>query len=560
MDNFCDNKIQFNKLFPLPPFKNNVLENTLNERTLEKQIGKLSAYTALIPLMPYDIDIKYFTADNIHGNFTGSLRASTGNVNVNVNIDATIYTEDKTLYLVYDFIECEVKVTDTLDTRYMVLWYIAIKNNKIDLGYSHNPYYDDVKIQKTLDDFNNELEEWFNEYNNTLNRINIKLENLTSRIVACEQVKGYADMEQYMTDMIQAKSDILKLKKTTSDLQTITPNKKWHNDFSNTIFIGDSFAEGYYYGSAGGGAENNWCVNLAKLMNITNYRRYAKSGLAMTDEQYDNSLYKFIDTTIFPSESTPDEKAPEKVTSIIIMMGENDSVLGTTNLGSNILETLNHLQEIFSNATIYLFYSAARNISEIASYRYYAEGCNSAAVCFIGESAFWNIGAGTDFYVKGGTDTTYHPTKEGSMRIAKQMRNYFSIGDICPRFTHYITAHTENENYKADVTGWISIENNMIIITGNCSINAKAGKKVNDGYIRFRTYTIPEYLNGNQTVITNAYDGAYSRAPAFIEFNTRNGSQEACILVFDRNFDTTSYDTYTFQYTQMYSIDEWVRL
>ena len=547
MDNFCDNKIQFNKLFPLPPFKNNVLENTLNERTIEKQIGKLSAYTALIPLMPYDIDIKYFTADNIHGNFTGSLRASTGNVNVNVNIDANIYTEDKTLYLVYDFIECEVKITDTLDTRYMVLWYIAIKNNKINLGYSHNPYYNDVKIQKTLDDFNNELEKWFEKYNADFNNIKIKIGELTARITECEKVQGYANMEQYITDMEQAQSDILKL-------------KKWRNNFSNTIFIGDSFAEGYYYGSAGGGAENNWCVYLATLMNITNYRRYAKSGLAMSDKQYDNSLYKFIDTTILPSESTPDEKAPEKVTSIIIMMGENDSILRTNNLGTNILDTLNHLQEKFVNATIYLFYSAARNISEIASYRYYAEGCNSAAVCFIGESAFWNIGAGSDYYVKGGTDTTYHPTKKGSMRIAKQMRNYFSIGDICPRFTEYLTAHTENENYKADVTGWISIENNMIIITGNCNIYANEGKQINDGYIIFKTYTIPEYLNGNQTVITNAYDGAYSRAPAFIKFNTRNGNQEACILVFERNFDTTSYNTYTFQYTQMYSIDEWVRL
>lgn len=550
MDNFCDNKIQFNKLFPLPPFKNNVLENTLNERTIEKQIGKLSAYTALIPLMPYDIDIKYFTADNIHGNFTGSLRASTGNVNVNINIDANIYTEDKTLYLVYDFIECEVKITDTLDTRYMVLWYIAIKNNKIDLGYSHNPYYDDVKIQKTLDDFNNELEKWFETYNSDFNAINNKIGELTARITKCEQVQGYADMSEYKTDMEQAQSDI-------SNLQA---NKKWHNDFSNTIFIGDSFAEGYYYGSAGGGAEHNWCVNLAKLMNITNYRRYAKSGLAMTDKQYDNSLYKFIDTTILPSENTPNEKAPLEVTSIIIMMGENDSVLGTTNLGANVLETLNHLQEIFKNATIYLFYSAARNINEIASYRYYAEGCNSAAVCFIGESAFWNIGAGSDYYVKGGTDTTYHPTTKGSEKIAKQMRNYFSIGDICPRFTEYLTAHTENENYKADVTGWISIENNMIILTGNCSISAKEGKQVNDGYIRFKTYTIPEYLNGNQTVLTTAYDGAYSRAPAFIEFNTRSGSQEACILVFDRNFDTTSYNTYTFQYSQIYSIDEWMRL
>lgn len=550
MDNFCDNKIQFNKLFPLPPFKNNVLENTLNERTIEKQIGKLSAYTALIPLMPYDIDIKYFTADNIHGNFTGSLRASTGNINVNVNIDANIYTEDKTLYLVYDFIECEVKITDTLDTRYMVLWYIAIKNNKIDLGYSHNPYYDDVKIQKTLDDFNNELEKWFETYNSDFNDIKIKIGELTARITQCEKVQGYANIEQYMTDMEQAQSDI-------SSLQS---NKKWHNDFSNTIFIGDSFAEGYYYGSAGGGAEHNWCVNLAKLMNITNYRRYAKSGLAMTDKQYDNSLYKFIDTTILPSENTPNEKAPLEVTSIIIMMGENDSVLGTTNLSANVLETLNHLQEIFKNATIYLFYSAARNISEISSYRYYAEGCNSAAVCFIGESAFWNIGAGSDYYVKGGTDATYHPTTKGSEKIAKQMRNYFSIGDICPRFTEYLTAHTENENYKADVTGWISIENNMIILTGNCNIFAKEGKQVNDGYIRFRTYTIPEYLNGNQTVIATAYDGAYSRAPAFIEFNTRNGNQEACILTFDRNFDTTSYNVYTFQYSHIYSIDEWTRL
>lgn len=550
MDNFCDNKIQFNKLFPLPPFKNNVLENTLNERTIEKQIGKLSAYTALIPLMPYDIDIKYFTADNIHGNFTGSLRASTGNINVNVNIDANIYTEDKTLYLVYDFIECEVKITDTLDTRYMVLWYVAIKNNKIDLGYSHNPYYDDVKIQKTLDDFNNELEKWFETYNSDFNDIKIKIGELTARITQCEKVQGYANIEQYMTDMEQAQSDI-------SNLQS---NKKWHNDFSNTIFIGDSFAEGYYYGSAGGGAEHNWCVNLAKLMNITNYRRYAKSGLAMTDKQYDNSLYKFIDTTILPSENTPNEKAPLEVTSIIIMMGENDSVLGTTNLSANVLETLNHLQEIFKNATIYLFYSAARNISEVASYRYYAEGCNSAAVCFIGESAFWNIGAGSDYYVKGGTDTTYHPTTKGSEKIAKQMRNYFSIGDICPRFTKYLTAHAENENYKADVTGWITIENNMIILTGNCNIIAKEGKQVNDGYIIFRTYTIPEYLNGNQTVLATAYDGAYSRAPAFIEFNTRNGNQEACILVFDRNFDPTSHNTYTFQYSHIYSIDEWIRL
>ena len=133
MDNFCDNKIQFNKLFPLPPFKNNVLENTLNERTIEKQIGKLSAYTALIPLMPYDIDIKFETPDNEIGYFTGKVRANIGEINVNITFSIFNYPNVEELYLVYDFVNCEVKITAQWDNRYMLLYtvYVNTKNNVI---------------------------------------------------------------------------------------------------------------------------------------------------------------------------------------------------------------------------------------------------------------------------------------------------------------------------------------------------------------------------------------------------------------------------------------------
>lgn len=506
MDNFCDNKIQFNKLFPLPPFKNNVLENTLNERTIEKQIGKLSAYTALIPLMPYDINIDYFSADNVKGNFTGSLKASTGVIQINVNIDASIFKENTQLYLVYDFIECEVKIIDKLDNRYMVLWYISIANNKIDLGLSHNPYFNDNKIQITINEFRKELDTFFNEYNKAFNELTAKIDKVEKNFKAITDTLEYNDLSIY-ANRLQSVENV-----SSANVEEITniknydkQVKNWHHDFSNTIFIGDSFADGYYAGYDPTTAnDNNWCKYLADMLNITNYKKFSKGGLCFTENE--NSLLNLLNNVVNPN--VTDKNA---VTSIIMMMGVNDSVLDTNNdkIRSGANNAFGIINKNYPNATVYFFYSATQKLLEGKSYRVVAECCSNNNICFIGESYIWNNGYNTSYYVKGNNDSVYHPTTLGNTTIAKKMKNYFMIGDIISYHTSYISfEHQSTTDNPFDIHGgmYIKLNNNVLHIDIQANVFRKNDSYTNS-FVTLAT-SIPNEVVGNSDIdlIVPTYD------------------------------------------------------
>lgn len=317
---------------------------------------------------------------------------------------------------------------------------------------------------------------------------------------------------------------------TIPDLSnTITQVRQSNVDTSNVLFIGDSFADGYYSGYDSAIAnENNWCVYLAKKMNITNYRKYSKGGLCFT--QNDNRLSKFLKTVIIPAE----KENKDKITSIIMMMGVNDSVISTSNdnvrAGAN--DAFSLLREEYPNATIYFFYSAVQRLLEGKSYRVIAECANNNDIAFIGESYIWNIGYDTTYYVKGADDSCYHPTIKGSESIAQKMNNYFRIGDIMPFHTFYTSFnHTSTSDKPFDITGgmFIKVDNNVMHINIQANIYLKDTSWGN-AYCELAN-TIPDAVVGNsdRDLVISTYDIANHKSGAF----SINSGNKRTLLVMD---------------------------
>lgn len=311
-------------------------------------------------------------------------------------------------------------------------------------------------------------------------------------------------------DSLQAQID--ELTKNTNQ------SKHWNADFTNTIFIGDSFAAGWYEGH-GNDDVNNWCVQFANMMHITNYRRYAKGGLCFNYSS-SNNLKDYLINTI-----NPNERDKSAVTSIMMMIGVNDSLLGANdNLYDQAYETLNSIKTTYPNAEIYLFYSAVRNLREGRSFRRIMEPANNLGIAFMGESYLWNIGMDTTYYVKGNS-SCYHPTEKGSKLIAEKMRNYFLLGDLYSFHSTYISFEhtydsTKDDDIPFDIHGGMHIKVNNNVV--NIDLQANIFKKANWS---------------ENLILASTLDEAY-RPDGFFTIATEDTSYTHQLAAFDINGDS----------------------
>ena len=482
MDNFCDNKIQFNKLFPLPPFKNNVLENTLNERTIEKQIGKLSAYTALIPLMPYDIDIKFETPDNEIGYFTGKVRANIGEINVNITFSIFNYPNVEELYLVYDFVNCEVKITAQWDNRYMLLYtvYVNTKNNVIITTEEHNIYYkrmieDEKNIKTALDNANNA--------NNRLNRIEPIVDNNNSDITKLKANDVIQDNNISNLQRNDNKQDN-EISGLNNRVKNIEENVEYNDlsvyatklravenlnpDFSNVVFIGD---ENIIDESNTG--KNGWAKYFIDKMEIPEHKTFSSANLSFNGI---NSLTNFIATIEISAEES------SKVKSVFLSLGLNDmdNISNGSAITTSTSYALNKVIEKFPNATIYYLYNTLYSLCDARPYRYIIQGIDNEKIinCSILNPL---IGVRDNFYTNDTSPTKYSKyflSNKGSQSFANIIYNYF-----VNRKTDYVKYFVSNVDISKI---YISVKNDEINVKVDISNATKQVGWINNA--------IPDYL------------------------------------------------------------------
>ena len=434
MDNFCDNKIQFNKLFPLPPFKNNVLENTLNERTIEKQIGKLSAYTALIPLMPYDIDIKFETPDNEIGYFTGKVRANIGEINVNITFNVGNYPNVTKLYLVYDFIECEVKITSIWDNRYMLLWEVTLAKNNENYTYiknnkEHNIYYKrmidtETTANTALTNTNialnkiTTLETTSNKHTNDINTINgeitklktndtkqdneiqavqtktnensISCDNLDTRVTNIEDNVQYNDLSVYASRL--------------NAVERTSPN------FSNIVFIGDE-------NCITNNNKNSWCKYFVDIAKPTTHRIYSTSNLGFSGTT--TSLYQYADNIT----------SDENVTTVFLSLGIND--YGKTFNKETVANAVNKIMSKFVNAKFYYAFDPVYSLQNCEAYRIISSGLSELNITDVTVLPWLVYCTRSWVYTNDSSPTRgslYYMLSEGNKYYAQKLYNYLSYG------------------------------------------------------------------------------------------------------------------------------------
>lgn len=237
-------------------------------------------------------------------------------------------------------------------------------------------------------------------------------------------------LQDEIDDINNTKIPALEAKDKSLDTKTDLTNRKLTavidalgqiNDtianMGNVVFIGDSYGTGWYKGSSESATEN-WQAYLAGLLKLNNYRRYAKGGLCFTKAS-PNNLKAYIDDVIYPGETATGQN-PNTVTSIIMMIGVNDSILSfaTNNtIRSDSNETITYLQSKFPNAQIYCFYNSTSYLKYCTAVGSISEGLLKTKAIFIAESCQWMI-----------NDTNMienHPNAIAAMQIAQNMFKYF---------------------------------------------------------------------------------------------------------------------------------------
>lgn len=274
---------------------------------------------------------------------------------------------------------------------------------------------------------------------------------------------------------LDAKTDLTN-RRLTATISELGQIKDTIADMTNVVFIGDSYGTGWYEG----GTEdpvNNWQAYLAGLLNLTNYRRYAKGGLCFTKAS-PNNLKDYIDTVVYPGETATGQN-PNTVTSIIMMIGVNDSILSFATddtIRSDSNETITYLQSKFPNAEIYCFFNSTSYLKYCSAIYGISEGLLKTKAIFIPESCQWMIGDSNMI--------ENHPNHTASMQIAQNMVTYFRGGTTYTTRSKYIS-YKAGTDFTATGGIIIKVENMMVnIYTAGTFTGTKAlsyAIKITDG-------------------------------------------------------------------------------
>ena len=185
-------------------------------------------------------------------------------------------------------------------------------------------------------------------------------------------------------------------------------------DLSNVVMIGDSYAAG---ANTTAPSTDNWCVQLAKLLDITNYRYYSNGGGGFITSGAAGGNFTYMLSSsgnVYKAES----KNAAKVTMVIIMGGINDGNVSEGNMSSAVTNTITAAKQLFPNARLLLSYNFFWRPYPIGQSRGIEMACNDAGVPFV-DIAPWAMADSNEMY----TDNV-HPNSAGVRRFTAMLAAY----------------------------------------------------------------------------------------------------------------------------------------
>lgn len=184
-------------------------------------------------------------------------------------------------------------------------------------------------------------------------------------------------------------------------------------DLSNVVMIGDSYAAG---ANTTAPSTDNWCVQLANLLEITNYRYYSNGGGFITSGAAGGNFTYMLSSSgnVYKAES----KDAAKVTMVIIMGGINDGNVAEGTMQSSVANTITAAKQLFPNARMLLSYNFFWRPYPIGQSRGIELACNDAGVPFV-DIAPWAMADSNEMY----TDNV-HPNSAGVRRFTAMLAAY----------------------------------------------------------------------------------------------------------------------------------------
>lgn len=206
---------------------------------------------------------------------------------------------------------------------------------------------------------------------------------------------------------------------------------------SNVVMIGDSYGAGWYPGVDTTTMDfHNWQVYLADKLKLTNYRRYAKSGLCANITSQ-NSLSTYYLNAIKPVELGHD------ISLFVIMLGINDSLNSNLeNTRNGLSQALVNIKEDFPNTDILVIGSPVWSLKECKYIRAYKQACEKRAI-FVEDSATWLINSADMVRT---TDSPHgHPNRTASNLIATNISQIIKSGIVPTGYIRQFITPTPKE-------------------------------------------------------------------------------------------------------------------
>lgn len=185
-------------------------------------------------------------------------------------------------------------------------------------------------------------------------------------------------------------------------------------DLSNVVMIGDSYAAG---ANTTAPSTDNWCVQLANLLEITNYRYYSNGGGGFITSGAAGGNFTYMLSSsgnVYKAES----KDAANVTMVIIMGGINDGNVAESTMSSSVTTAITAAKQLFPNARLLLSYNFFWRPYPIGQSRGIEMACNDAGVPFV-DIAPWAMADSNEMY----TDNV-HPNSAGVRRFTAMLAAY----------------------------------------------------------------------------------------------------------------------------------------
>lgn len=206
--------------------------------------------------------------------------------------------------------------------------------------------------------------------------------------------------------------------KLNNDLSDVRRNIKIIPDFKNTILLGDSYGTGY----TPEGIVSSWIDDLIPILpGVEKSYKMAEGGIGFSHANSANSKT----AAMLWNEQLPNIPWSAECTSVIIMLGINDSDQSATSVKTAAQSLFDKIHSDCPNAIIYYFFSTNYTIYK----RSVCEACYDAAYsrnfvrCY--ESAWWMLLQDSFF-----ASDFKHPNVYGHQEIARKMLNALSGAKI----------------------------------------------------------------------------------------------------------------------------------